>query len=117
MKLHKIKAAKDLPALRKENEMDYALYLLIRIVVAFSHFTKLIARMHVGSYEEWRPGKKLKVLLAGYNGAQNTGSDVRVAEIARQLKRIYGKDHIQITVMVLDTESVKGCFDSAYCLL
>jgi len=32
----------------------------------------------LGLGERWRPGEKLKLLFAGYNGTRNTGSDVRV---------------------------------------
>ena len=49
----------------------------------FSRFSKILARLGIGSYEEWEPGKKLKILLVGYNGARNTGSDVRVAAIVQ----------------------------------
>jgi hypothetical protein len=40
--------------------------------------------------EAWSPGKKLKLLLAGYNGARNTGEEVRVEEIVRQFLRVLG---------------------------
>jgi hypothetical protein len=30
--------------------------------------------------ERWKPGKALKLLLAGYVGTRNTGADVRVEE-------------------------------------
>ena len=33
----------------------------------------------------WKPGEKLKLLFAGYNGTRNTGSDVRVEEMLRQI--------------------------------
>ena len=37
------------------------------------------------------PGEKLKLLFAGYNGTRNTGSDVRVEEMLRQVRRIWGR--------------------------
>ena len=46
----------------------------------------------LGSGEAWRPGEKLKLLFAGYNGTRNTGSDVRVEEILRQVRRILGPE-------------------------
>ena len=64
-----------------------------------------------GSYEEWKPGRKRKILLVGYNGARNTGSDVRVAAIAAQIRELFGKDNVHITVMTLDAASLKGYFD------
>ena len=33
-------------------------------------------------------GQKLKLLFAGYNGTRNTGSDVRVEEMIRQIRHI-----------------------------
>ncbi|MBQ8052496.1 MAG: hypothetical protein IJ198_01635 [Lachnospiraceae bacterium] len=64
-----------------------------------------------GDYEEWKPGRKRKILLVGYNGARNTGSDVRVAAIAAQIRELFGKDNVHITVMTLDAASLKGYFD------
>ena len=42
----------------------------------------------MGKREPWQPGEKLKLLFAGYNGTRNTGSDVRVEEMLRQIRRI-----------------------------
>ena len=44
----------------------------------------------MGQGEPWQPGEKLKLLFAGYNGTRNTGSDVRVEEMLRQIRRILG---------------------------
>ena len=97
--------------------MDRVLCLMIRILVFFSRFSKYLARLGIGSYEERSPEKKLKILLAGYNGARNTGSDVRVVAIARQLKEVFGADRIQITVMTLDPGTLEGYFDADVTLL
>ena len=97
--------------------MDLVLCLVIYFLTWIARFAKRSARIGIGKYEEWTPGKKLKILLAGYNGARNTGSDVRVAAIARQLRRIFGEDQIQITVMALDPDSLKGYFDEDVVLL
>ena len=97
--------------------MDRILCLLISLITAFSRFSKFFARLGIGSYEEWETGKKLKILLVGYNGARNIGSDVRVAAIARQIKDLLGKDCIQITVMTLDAKSLEGYFDEDVNLL
>ena len=91
--------------------MDMLLAVLIHMLVALARFTKLLSRVGIGQYDEWKPGCKLKILLVGYNGARNTGADVRVAAIARQLKQIFDSDKIEITVMALDTENLKGYFD------
>lgn len=97
--------------------MDKILYLIIKLVVAFSRIAKVLGKIGIGSYDEWEKGKKLKVLLVGYNGARNTGSDVRVITIARQVKELFGADNVQITVMTLDTDNLQGYFDEDVTLL
>jgi hypothetical protein len=55
----------------------------------------LIELTHVlwmlGAGRPWQPGEKLKLLFAGYNGTRNTGSDVRVEEMLRQVRRVLGE--------------------------
>jgi hypothetical protein len=48
----------------------------------------------LGSGTPWKPGEKLKLLFAGYNGTRNTGSDVRPEETLRQLRHILGADKV-----------------------
>ncbi len=88
--------------------MDYLLYILINIIVAASRLAKPFSRLWPGLYDEWTPGKRRKILLVGYNGARNTGSDVRVIAIARQLKELFGPGEIKITVMTLDPSTMEG---------
>ncbi len=102
---------------KSEEVMDKILYLIIKLVVAFSSFSKAFGTIGIGSYDEWKKGKKLKVLLVGYNGARNTGSDVRVITIARQVKDLFGVDNVQITVMTLDKTNLQGYFDEDVTLL
>ena len=47
-----------------------------------------LSRLGIGRYAEWKPGEKRKILLAGYNGARNTGSDARVTAIVDQLRTL-----------------------------
>ena len=47
----------------------------------------------LGAGNPWKRGEKLKLLFAGYNGTRNTGSDIRVEEILRQVRRILGPDN------------------------
>lgn len=91
--------------------MDRVLEAVIYVIAFFAKFTRILAKAGIGHYGEWQPGRKLKILLVGYNGARNTGADARVAAIARQLKTIFNPEKIEITVMALDTENLKGCFD------
>ena len=82
-----------------------------------SKFARPLSRLGAGEYDEWKAGEKLKILLVGYNGAGNTGSDVRTVAIARQVNALFGKDAVQMTVMTLDADSLEGCFDENVTLL
>ncbi len=91
--------------------MDHVLCFLIYMITAFSRLAKPLSRLFPGTYEEWGPGKPKKILLVGYNGVRNTGSDVRTVSIARQLKELFGPDEIRITVMTMDPGTMEGYFD------
>ena len=67
----------------------------------------------LGKGERWAPGKKLKLLLAGYNGARNMGSDVRPEETIRQLRKILGSDNVEFAVMTQDFRLTDGYFQGA----
>ena len=56
-------------------------------------------RWMLGKGTVWQPGEKLKLLFAGYNGTRNTGSDVRVEEMLRQIRHILGADRVAFSVM------------------
>jgi nucleoside-diphosphate-sugar epimerase/polysaccharide pyruvyl transferase WcaK-like protein len=58
----------------------------------------------------WRPGEPLRLLLAGYNGSRNTGADVRVHELTRQLHHILGPRRVQLSVTTLDPSMTRGLF-------
>ncbi|MGA9882181.1 MAG: polysaccharide pyruvyl transferase family protein [Candidatus Acidiferrales bacterium] len=66
-----------------------------------------------GAGEAWKPGQKLKLLFAGYNGTRNTGSDVRVEEITRQVRRILGAENVEFAVMSQDFKLTQGYFGGA----
>lgn len=65
----------------------------------------------LGAGERWKPGRKLRLLFAGYNGTRNTGSDVRVEEMLRQIRHILGADNVQLSVMTQDPKLTEGYFD------
>jgi polysaccharide pyruvyl transferase WcaK-like protein len=65
----------------------------------------------LGRGKPWQPGDKLKLLFAGYNGTRNTGSDVRVEEMLRQLRHILGPDNVAFTVMTQTFERSADYFD------
>ena len=58
----------------------------------------------MGKGKPWQPGEKLKLLFAGYNGTRNTGSDVRVEEMLRQVRHILGAENVDFSVMTHNFE-------------
>ena len=64
-----------------------------------------------GFGRRWRPGEKLRLLFAGYNGTRNTGSDVRVQEMLRQVRHVLGANHVAFSVMTQDFERTRGYFE------
>jgi polysaccharide pyruvyl transferase WcaK-like protein len=67
-------------------------------------------RWMLGGGVRWKPGEKLKLLLVGYNGARNTGSDVRVEEIARQVRHVLGAERVEITAMSQNLDWTRDYF-------
>ncbi|WP_010586167.1 polysaccharide pyruvyl transferase family protein [Schlesneria paludicola] len=53
---------------------------------------------------------KLRLLFAGYNGTRNTGSDVRVEEMIRQVRHLFGADRVDITVFSFIRKYSQGYF-------
>ncbi len=72
------------------------------------------ARDHArGQAEDWHPGRPLRLLFAGYNGARNTGSDVRVEEMMRQVRHVLGADRVRLSVLTQDFDRTRGYFGDA----
>jgi polysaccharide pyruvyl transferase WcaK-like protein len=67
----------------------------------------------LGAGRSWQPGEKLKLLFAGYNGTRNTGSDVRVEEILRQVRRVLGAENLELSVMTQSFDDSHGYFGDA----
>ncbi len=94
--------------------MDHLINILVRFFVFLSRFAPVFSKMGLVEYRSFKDRKgdhKLHILLAGYNGAGNTGSDIRVAEIRKQLEERLGTDQIEISVMTLDEEAIRCYFD------
>jgi polysaccharide pyruvyl transferase WcaK-like protein len=74
-----------------------------------------IARLRggLGTHDAWTPGKQLKLLIAGYNGARNTGEEVRVEEIVRQIRRVLGAGNVQLSVLTLTPGFSRGYYVDA----
>jgi polysaccharide pyruvyl transferase WcaK-like protein len=68
----------------------------------------------LGAGRSWRPGEKLSLLFAGYNGTRNTGSDVRVEEMLRQVRRVLGEKNLALSVMSQNLNSSNGYFGDAH---
>ncbi len=66
-----------------------------------------------GGGTTWRPGEKLRLLFAGYNGTRNTGSDVRVEEMLRQMRRVLGPENVALSVMTQSLDRTRGYFGDA----
>ena len=65
----------------------------------------------LGAAKPWQPGEKLKLLFAGYSGTRNTGSDVRVEEMLRQVRRILGAEKVEFSVMSQNFGRSRGYFE------
>jgi polysaccharide pyruvyl transferase WcaK-like protein len=68
----------------------------------------------LGAGRSWQPGEKLKLLFAGYNGTRNTGSDVRVEEMLRQVRRVLGEKNLALSVMSQNLDWSHGYFGDAH---
>jgi polysaccharide pyruvyl transferase WcaK-like protein len=64
-----------------------------------------------GLGRRWTRQEKLRLLFAGYNGTRNTGSDVRVHEMIRQIRHVLGAENVDFSVMTQDFGRTKGYFD------
>ena len=84
---------------------------LVTWVSALIELSKL--EWMLGRGQPWTPGTKLKLLFAGYNGARNTGSDVRVEEMLRQVRRVLGEENIHLTVLSQNFGLSRGYFGNA----
>jgi polysaccharide pyruvyl transferase WcaK-like protein len=62
---------------------------------------------------DWKPGRKLKLLIAGYNGAKNTGEEVRVQEIVRQFRRVLGAENLELAVLTLNPDFSREYYEGA----
>jgi polysaccharide pyruvyl transferase WcaK-like protein len=58
---------------------------------------------------QWTPGHPLELLFAGYTGTRNTGADVRVAEMLRQVRHLFAEE-VALTVTTIDPERSRGYF-------
>src|SRR2546425_11714231 len=86
-------------------------FLLVAWVSALIEITRFGWMFGLG--ERWTPGEKLRLLFAGYNGTRNTGSDVRVEEMLRQVRRVLGTANLALSVMTQNFAFTRGYFGDA----
>ncbi|HVB33142.1 MAG TPA: hypothetical protein VNJ52_02025 [Patescibacteria group bacterium] len=88
--------------------MDLLLELWVSALVDASKLSWMF-----GAGKAWQPGEKLRLLFAGYNGTRNTGSDVRVEEMLRQVRRVLGEANLDLSVMTQNFALTQGYFGDA----
>ncbi|MCD8354062.1 MAG: cation diffusion facilitator family transporter [Clostridiales bacterium] len=69
-----------------------------KVLRFLSRFAPILSKLGFVDYRgigDLEKEPKLHILLVGYNGARNTGADVRVAEIVKQLQQRLGKEKVQ----------------------
>ena len=88
--------------------MDFALEAWVSTLIESSKL-----RWMLGKGKPWQPGEKLKLLFAGYNGTRNTGSDLRVEEMLRQLRHILGAERVEFSVMTQNFDRSRGYFEGS----
>src|SRR5581483_10183805 len=93
---------------RKRRMMDFVLEAWVSAGIELSKLKWML-----GEGTPWRRGEKLRLLFAGYNGTRNTGSDVRVQEMMRQVRRILGGENVELSVMSQNFDFSRGYFDDA----
>jgi polysaccharide pyruvyl transferase WcaK-like protein len=86
-------------------------FLLVAWVSAMIEFRRISWMFGIG--KRWTPREKLKLLFAGYNGTRNTGSDVRVQESLRQLRRVLGAENVDFSVMTQNFDRTQGYFEGS----
>src|SRR5579884_4118084 len=86
--------------------MDFVLEAWVSAAVEKARFAWML-----GKGQPWRPGEKLKLLFAGYNGTRNMGSDVRVQEMLRQIRYILGAQNVEFSVMSMNFDFSRGYFE------
>ncbi len=85
--------------------MDFALGIWVG---GFIEASKL--RWMLGAGEPWKPGTPLRLLFAGYNGNRNTGADVRVEEMIRQIRRLLTDERVDFSVLSHNLALSEGYF-------
>ena len=84
-------------------------FLLVAWVSALIEMRRFAWMFGLG--RRWHPGEKLRLFFAGYNGTRNTGSDVRVQEMLRQIRIVLGPQKVDFNVSTMDFDRTRGYFE------
>ena len=87
---------------------DFLLVMWVSALIELRRFSWMF-----GLGNRWEPGETLKILFAGYNGTRNTGSDVRVQEMIRQVRHVLGAQNTEFSVMTQNFGRTQGYFDGS----
>ena len=83
----------------------------VGLMASMAGFIELAAtRYALDPGARWRSGEPLKLLFAGYSGTRNTGADVRVEEMIRQVRHLLGDDLAELSILTIDPEGSRPYF-------
>jgi polysaccharide pyruvyl transferase WcaK-like protein len=85
--------------------MDMALEAWVAGLIELSKYKHML-----GAGRHRQTGEKLKLLFTGYNGTRNTGSDIRVEEMLRQIRQIIGEERCELSVLSQNFNLTRGYF-------
>ena len=85
---------------------DFLLFAWVSALIETSRVASIF-----GLGRRWTPGEKLNLLFATYNGARNTGADVRVQETLRQARHVLGAENVDFSVMTQNFDRTRGYFE------
>lgn len=71
----------------------------------------MVERKSLQSQKKWKLGQPLSLLFVGYTGSRNTGADVRVTEMIRQIQHVLGKDQSNLSIVTVNPEGSKNYFE------
>jgi polysaccharide pyruvyl transferase WcaK-like protein len=97
---------------RKKREWEFRRmtdFFLVMWVSALIELTRM--QWMLGGGTRWQPGERLRLLFAGYNGTRNTGSDVRVNEMLRQIRHVLGAENTDFSVMTQSFDRTRDYFE------
>lgn len=80
--------------------------------VMLKHLAQAVATAGTapGAAGRWQPGRPLALLLSGYFGAGNIGSDMRSGEIVRQLRHLLGADGVAFSALAVSPDLDAGSY-------